>query len=243
MRFAYYIPQLAHNDATEEKLVELGLGDRFRDCFGRLSHLHIARTQIIARGPDDGAGAWIYAKDDNKDALPWKPDGSWESQLSDNVLFYLCWQKGPQHEPELLKRRKIVEGCDVEMLDGKAWHCPTIRKAFAVPNLQCVYERKNGDVFRNVVPSQAELWRKSGVWAAEYFGSGLDEAKLVDIATTCLSLNYRVGDEELRILGVLGYDGMRRALEVAIDLDFVRESAEGGQKKSDPSDGSIDEEN
>lgn len=244
MRFAYYIPQLAYNDATPERLAELGLSDRFRDCFGREIDLHLARTQVIARGPDNGAGAWLYAKDGNKDALKWEPGGSWESQLSDNGKFYLCWKKGEKAEPEDLKRRKIVEGQGVELLDGNVWHCPTIRTRLAIPNVPCSYERKSGDVVRQVIPSYREVWEASGKWAASYFGSGLSESEMFDIAATCVALNYRVGDEELRLLSLFDLDAMRQVLRVAIDFDAVREfliaqnPEEEEQKKSAPESGS-----
>lgn len=237
MRFAYYIPGVAHNEATETKLVELGLGERFRDCFHRVAHQFIACSQIHNNGPDGGSGAWIYPKGAEEQLpLTWKAANNWNAEPSDNGRFWVCWQKDAASDPEQLKRRKVVEGCDVELLDGKVWHCPTIRKALAIPNVPCSYQRKNGEIQRQVVPAYRSLWELSGAWAAEYYGSGLDEGQLVDIATTCLAVNYRVGDEELRLLGLLDYDGMKRILEVAIDLDFLK-AASLDQKKSIPSDG------
>lgn len=236
MRFAYYIPGIAYSEATDAKLVEIGLGDRFRDCFGRLSHQYIVRSQIHSRGPDGASGTWVWHSSDLP-PLSWKPDG-WESQLSDNGKFYLCWQKGATAEPEQLKRRKVVEGQDVELLDGKAWHCPTIRKNLGSPNVPCSYERKAGEITRQVVPSYRQVWEASGKWTAAYLGSGLDVGQLFEIAATCLALNYRVGDEELRMLSLFDYDAMKQVLHVAIDFDAVREflaaqtDEEETQKKS-----------
>jgi hypothetical protein len=235
MRFAYYIPRLAYNEATDEKLVELGLESRFRDSFGRLSHQHITKSQIHARGPDGSSGTWVYPSSDLPPLL-WKSDGSWESQPSDNGKFYLCWQKGAKTEPEQLKRRKIITGQNVELLDGKVWHCPTLRRCLGAPNLPCQYERKNDVVSRQVVPSYRAVWEASAKWAAEAFGSGLNEIDLVDIATTCLALNYRVGDEELRILSLFDLTSMTQILRVALDADAV-EDLLGGQKKSQETSG------
>lgn len=242
MKFAYYIPRLAYNEATDEKLVAIGLGDRFRDCFGRMSHAHITRSQIHSNGPDGSSGAWVYPTGDPP--VLWKP-GLWESQLSDNGEFHLCWQKGATTDPELLKRRKIVTGENLELLDGKVWHCPTIRRLMGVANVPCAYERRSGEVTREVVPAYRGIWNASGEWIRDYLtaGVGIDEPALFEIAATCIGLNYRVGDEELRLLSLFDYESMKRVLHVAIDFDAVREflvaqdAEEESQKKSVPESG------
>jgi hypothetical protein len=95
----------------------------------------------------------------------------------------------------------------------------------------CSFSRKNGQVSRTVQPAYRNLWIESGKWAAEAFGDGMSESKLVDIATACLAVNYRVGDEELRILGVLGDGNLARILQVAIDVDFLNEALEDQKKR------------
>lgn len=227
--FAYFVPGLTIDKADDKAVEAVGLRPRLADCFGKLSRDRMVR-QNLDKGPSGGQGTLIVPQRVDEAEIPLWSAAKWDSEPSDNGKFWITWMKDQKPGPAALRRRSIVEGVPVEMLDGNSWICPTIRKALCIPQLPCCYSRRNGQVSRAVVPEYRDLWEASGTWAASYFSGQMPDADLFGASAQCLAVNYRLGDEELSILGLFDGDGMVAALEAALDVQFFVD-AKTDQKK------------
>jgi hypothetical protein len=135
---------------------------------------------------------------------------------------------------EELRRETVLNGGDVQLLDGSSWHVPTLRAWRDGDNL-LEYDIRLPRVLQQcadtgrwlvtkVVPQYAQLWDASINIAEKLLGqlrdqdsAALDYSDLFDFAVALLAVNYRVDASILSHLGVLQPDLAAQIARHALD--------------------------
>ena len=241
--FLYYVPKR-----------EAGLGANELKALGLCHALDGAVTQqhLMMGGPDGGGGLLLadaehcdparvtYAADKQE----WlELPGFWLGRWTDEAIA-----------PNDLLRRKPLDGHFVELADGRKWLCPVarthalepagVRWYHALPfNVSMGPDRKWKP--GGVVPRYKRLWEINLAWwdaregAAATAGAVGDTIQfdfdgLYSTAADCLAANYRVGPDEISMLGLFDSGSARKILDALIDLPtIVKLQAELEKKTTD----------
>lgn len=166
-------------------------------------------------GPD-GKSGWLHSTD--PDCLRYLPDSQEWTRISDSV--YVGRDKNATIVPYGLIRKDVVPGEDILLADDNAWHVPRLRVFMGEHGFQTVFprrlKRKDGEWVLGEVLALHEEADKLGSELLEKMmtlhndGNDPDvqqvivrEDEAADYATRLLAMNYRVGPEELGMLGCL----------------------------------------
>lgn len=204
---------------------------------------HLARTVPTVRGcrgPDGGDGIVVAARLDGGGSAPgYYPDGQ------DWYQCGTCWigvTRDTLPGPDDLQQREILPGHNVELADEREWLMPYAIVSpgkLALPS-QFVKDKEIGNARK-----LKERYRDFGERAFAFWGrvgdatEGRIEAtheELIALATAGLSLNYRVGEHEVHMLGVLDTENIWELCFAAIDwpgYERMFSDAVEAQKKTD----------
>lgn len=219
----YYAPGRVSVD--REELAALWLGYAFErnpDC------------RQCQRGPDSGRGV-VFA---DSRFIPPSELGyhelkqRWAKTAKGDVWIGVCNDSPPT--PADLARDSQIAGHLVILADDQRWLCPVAR-AFdtngdsPVPYLalpQTVGVDEHGDWGTGgVVPKFRRLWETATKWFDSVRSAGLGEdstikfdfADIADAATLAIQTNYRVGKDEVSILGLFDNRCMTAVLQALVD--------------------------
>ncbi len=237
-RFLYYFPG---RPGMNPKLLErYGVLDRFqRTLGGELLPMSISSVPI---GPNENSrGGCIVAAGEH--AAEYAPERqTWAKACAGNItgaidnlagLFFVGLEQ-PWPAPEDLTREIIITGPTMHLSDGKAWRLPTIHRwdesaLEHVANLpKHIRPKLDGSgALEKVVRAE---FQAADLIARELFAGFVasrtlpaDEAFAK--AARVLALNYRVGPEELGLLGVLNEVNIFQILAEAIDVPAISRQA------------------
>lgn len=140
------------------------------------------------------------------------------------------WWKESPPTPESLRREGQLPGVAVRMADGREWLVP---RAYEVdegglhPTLPAAMRRlpSGGWVRGDALPAYRELWS-----VAERIAASFPASYRYDDIAIVLGGNYRIGPDEVGVLGLLDSAGECGAKVVSVFLDL--EGLEAIQKKT-----------
>lgn len=217
------MPGVAFGDCTIERLRESPVAVPLRDClessatFGQ----RLTIRPVHAHGPDGMSGTIVCA-------------GRRQSQLVGMYPQRQTWEQwgeiwiGRENEdpPETtdLQRPSMLPGYDRE-LGGMAWTIPVVRRGGMRPTLpQSMYRSPNGDFELRLREEWRESWDQSGrIWDQIIDPKPVPWSDAFGLCCAMLSLNYRVGPNEISILGTIDTDNWQTVYECVSDLPAVRE--------------------
>jgi hypothetical protein len=206
-RFLYYIPRIT--SATEGRLVEFGLRDRFVGMPGQ---------RIEPTGPDARGGLILSSGGEPANCPPWE-------QWTDFGKWWLAVEH-PAPGPDDLQRPLQIGGYKITLADDNEWKVPTILKwdtsgPFELhhfrSNLSLVHRFKDGKV-RYCVRKEYEPLAEIGDRVLKMFKEQKWDGFDSDDAWALLSANYLVGREEILTLGLCDNHHLALILQAAIDL-------------------------
>lgn len=213
-----------------EGLTSLGAGKREE---AGLLHAFPDGTSFGARqvvsGPA-GLGGVIAAPTDARGT--YSPDEQeWhEISAASGRRRWCGWWKDAPPTPETLRREGQLPGEVVRMADGRDWLIP---RAYEVdegqlhPTLPAAMRRlpSGGWVRGDALPAYRELWS-----VAERISESFPASYRYDDVAIVLSGNYRIGPDEVGVLGLLDSAGECAAKVISIFLDL--DGLEAIQKKT-----------
>lgn len=219
-RFLYYFPKLP--GMNPRLMADLGVLDRFTFHGGELREWSV--TQVDA-GPA-GSGCVVAVGAAPPEFVPGK------QQWIEGEKFWVGIETlAPR--PEDLVREVAISGYESTMADGSIWRIPMIHRWDAktmshVANLPKVMRRVMTDGKPAVQFVIRPEFEKADGIARRAF-KGFVESAVVSIdnlmanATELLAVNYRVGLEEVGLLGILDQACAMRILALAIDVPSILE--------------------
>lgn len=225
--FFYYLPGIEPPHVTRKLLESRGIGDALSDCLRSDADFSRIITNRILRFSDGSDGTLLFADpvDGSVERVGFYPkEQTWVYVASS---YWLGFNKEHPPTPEHLRRPTVQDGYEETLGDGKVWTCPIIRQAYIRPMLPQRYGLHNGEFTAEVLPEYAELWEKSADW----FAGTMTMGELFEACRLCLSLNYRVSDEEITALDLLNDDSMGLIINAALDLPWFRDAANDAEKK------------
>lgn len=148
------------------------------------------------------------------------------------ATLWLCPVGNPG--PEYLARPEQIGGHDLVLGDGRCWTAAILRSAEGIIRLpKRLKLGKGGQLVGDVVPRYVALWEQAQeVWNLMVGDAGVPYGKLWPFCCAVLGLNYRIGQPEISVLGLLDSDNLIRIAEAALDVPSMRVLSADAQKKS-----------
>lgn len=216
---------------TSDKLKAAGLGDIFRD---RMSNNDLAgngRNAIsyVMHGPDGVAGVLLQplaAEPQESDGvgLGYYPDRQqWvKVEVGGKVGYYIGYDPSNLPGPQDLERDKMISGYMEQLGGGQEWEAPVIRLKDSKTNLPDIWKLKSGRVVASVRNDWQWAWDLSGeIWEWFTAEDSVNEELAFVWCAKLLGINYRVGAEEVSILGLLGKDFFSPILRAAVNGPLI----------------------
>lgn len=231
-RFLYWIPGGKPNDTSPERVRALGIGHAHDDG-------DRVRSASVSRGPDGGPGVVvgfnIPAADE--DAVRYVPDRqAWVKVLGSDCMVGR-YTDGEAMRPVDLLKTNTLDGHMVTLADGKQWLVPVARRVAT----------EDGGVSGCVLPVSAGLDPESGTWRPdriarkyqELWGVAMEWLDVIDAqqeavdeaggaaflfhqimhgACVALGCNYRLGDTEADLLGLMDMEAAKAVMGALVDL-------------------------
>lgn len=216
--FLYYFAdahqRVMNAQAWRELAAEYELGYLVK-CIPALRECHA--------GPEGKPGVVVAARLDGSGPAPsYKADEQIWRKRSD--ALWIGMRRDAKPTPAELRQRDMLESHGVELADGNTWRMPVAVVApHGATRLEVVLGiDENGADAEIVKPSQqrfGDLAHKfwDAFMSAEDGKVSFAVDGLVELAVAGLSLNYRVGVDELRMLGALSSDNVWKLAYAAID--------------------------
>lgn len=235
MIFQYFIPKLPPAAVTPDLIREIGLGDVARDCLGpRVWERRTVRNEVHGKGPDGSNGTLFAMPPINGDApvigyypqrQDWRPvrakpkPGETEAP----ILYWLGFDREDRPRPETVRRARLVEGYDLELVDSQTWTCPTIRRIGGRPGVPTVWGVSQCGGFSETVDDEyRDLWELAGEMMEAITGRrDWNKPETFAAAVRCLGLNYRVGPHEVSAIGLITSENYPQIFKAAIDGDAL----------------------
>lgn len=233
--FQYFIPDINVQHVDPAFLAGRGLQMPLRDLLERWDPPHNVVCTAIRRGPENREGVWIY---------PLPPSGAMPAQLGYDAGsqhwvecggHWLGYEKAAKPSPEELQRGQVVGGYEHKLADGRVWICPVLRRKINEANLPVQFRVEGGEWIQTVKDEYRELWGKSYGWWQQFMGLD-DKPSDVEVLDACcelLSLNYRVGRQEISELGLLDSETAPLVFRAAVDGPWWQEWQNDPQKKTE----------
>lgn len=213
-RFLYYIPGAPGTNA--ESLKAIGLASRFVYPGGAV--------RFSVAGWDAGphnSGCCVHA---GKDIVTYDPDAQlWQ----DCGAFWIGVDRQLRPGPRDLEREVGYSGYAIALLDGAEWRVPLVRRwnvakmemECALPKVMRPYRENGRFGIRAGVSAQHEEIDRLGeqIFSAFCAQAQWQSETLFAAAAMLLAENYRVGVEEVGLLGLLDEALARRVIGLAID--------------------------
>jgi hypothetical protein len=210
--------------------------------------------QHIASGGLDGRGGVVLADAGHCEPASVRYAAS-EQEWVEVPTGWLGRYSGQAIGPDDLMRTKPLDGHLVELADGRKWLCP-LAKLHVIEGDQVRWHhafprgvRRGRDKkwqSGEVVPRYRRLWQLALAWWDVRLASAPENAEigqtiqfdfdgLHDAAVECLAANYRLGPDEVCLLGLFDSDSARKILDALIDLpNLVALNAELQKKTESP---------
>jgi len=237
-RFLYFLPGLS--GCSEKMLQSLGLYDRFVGAGGRLG-AWVMRE--IERGPENRDGCMVAAgqrpPEFNAAVQTWmrvdvpgkKPD----------VYFIGIENNAAPPGPDDLNTPFQIDGYGTRLGDGRVWYVPRVlrwdtEKCEHQSALPQALIRRIVDgrprVLREIQPAYKlldEIGRRT--WESYLSGVAVPYEQVFHDVTALLSANYRIGVDEISLLGLLDDESLQEVLSLAIDMPAIRAQGEDLQAR------------
>lgn len=192
--------------------------------------------EIVADGPGGQSGKLLFGPEwaDFAQLAGFDSDSQvW--QQSESGDYWLGYRKDLRPTPRTLKRSKQLPGQMVRLEDGNDWLIPVARGVNEALQGTCRlpqrFERRDGQwVPGDVVDKFTRLWQITQEWwnvlsPMIFGGSGDFVIQLDDEASWCveiLATNYRVGVDEVSMLGLLSDEAATGILTALVDFDAIK---------------------
>jgi hypothetical protein len=241
--FLYFVPDRKSGLSAKE-LCEVGLG------YALDGSVH--QQQLDTNGPG-GSGGVVMASAEHcapsrvryvPAEQEWiKADGYWIGQWKDEKI-------GPAD----LLRRELLDGHFVELADGQKWLCPIARShGLEGDSIRWYHNRLPRSVAigsdrkwhrGEVIPRYRRLWQLNLSWWDVRVASVPADSAVGDMITfdfdglhesaaECLAVNYRLGPDEISLLGLFDSESARKILDALIDMPTLVRLDEELQKKTE----------
>ncbi len=223
-RFLYYLPLPG---ANPKMLADRGLLGRFTGPRGLLEHCVVGtdtgpagRGCIVALGTQPAEYEPLTSLTGRQRWLE-GPDGQYWVGVDTDAI----------PSPDELIRQIVVEGPTFELADGQLWRIPRLRLWDAERlAMTSTLPKTLGVVAGRVVSQVAPGWQAAEAlaertWGRFAAGAPVPIAEVFSDVCELLALNYRIGQEEAAILGILTEEVAVAVLELAIDLPSLRRQA------------------
>ena len=219
--FIYYLPGVPFQDVTLDMLRESNLHGALRDCLesGATFGARVASRAVHANGPDGMSGTIVGTKEAG-DGIGYYPARQTWQQINKKWIGY---EDLPT--PSDLARPKQLAGYERE-LNGQAWNIPTVRRGGLKPMLpRKMGLAPDGSFSMEVRDSWRWAWDLSGeMWdCLVHPDKSITFERAFSIASEALAINYRVGPEEMTILGSLDTDNWEEVFRCVCDVPFIAE--------------------
>lgn len=221
--------------AKRQILQTAGVADVFVDV--KLDSLPF--MPIDTKGPGDKSGT-IICYQDSQGNVPsrcgfFAGQQTWHP-VDDGSLLWIGTQNDQPPTPQDMERSKVFRGYEMELGDGNTWQIPIIRRPTdlqtALPQSQYI---ENGKLVRSLKAAYLRYWQHSEEVADGFLaGKEFSVIRAHELAVEALSLNYRFGHNEQKILGIVDSENYIALLSYTIDLPHVRAVTEfEAQKKTE----------
>lgn len=224
-RFLYYFPGTPGMNPA--MLAARGCLDRFTYSLGGAGGTIVHTTSWCDAGPV-GAGAMVAAGDE---PITYNPE---RQRWIEGLTFWVGCDKDFPPGPDDLAREIGIIGIEAALGDGQAWRVPLVRKwddqnCSHAPNLPSrivpVIVDGKREYRRTVNPEYQAIDKLAEVTFDAFVapeGTSISPEKLFEDAAAFLSVNYRIGVEEIGLLGLLEIETAIEVLKVAIDEPVFR---------------------
>jgi hypothetical protein len=150
---------------------------------------------------------------------------------------WIGWDRKAKPLPEDLQREGMsLDGKPVLLADGHNWTVPIVRLINGDTRLPCVLGLDaKGRVTKRVRPEYQVLFALAGnIFDAEAslaveHGHGIED--LYVLGTLALQVNYRIGSDEVSILGLLDTENVKKIADVLLDGENLRKLLEEWRSK------------
>lgn len=229
--FLYYVS--GDTAPTKESLCELGFP--FADeaglpgcaCVGpdgQRGHVFALQEPPGFQGERPRVGYYV-------DRQAWK--------LAYNRSLWVGWETAKPPKPVDLQRKDIVTGHRVRMLDGNDWLVPVARQLTGTPAVGRVFGLDGaGNNGRTVHAKHAALWDLAKrIWDTMFTEADdhIGDDDCLTAVSLALSINYRLGEQELRALELVSDEELAQCVRAIVDYPtleaFLREQ-DAAQKKT-----------
>jgi hypothetical protein len=238
----YYLPT-ARPGVTVEELHALGLAYAFDAEQGC--------ARVGAAGPDGERGLIVgYG---NAAAIGYYPSAqTWRRMTGLRArggpapVPWVGFYREDRPQPEHLERRERLPGHPVRLLDALEWHVPVARAVADTDSLAFIQNLPAASTIDDqglwqpgaVLPAFAGLWELAERWWDAVIGAQLEPEEgegtetrravlqfeeLHDGAVRALAANYRLGRDEVALLGLLDARTAAAVLNALVDLPTLLE--------------------
>jgi hypothetical protein len=208
-QFCYYIP--GRKRVSPDELKGLGLAYAFDSA-------PACREVTSGPGTDGkhGPAGVVFSADASPGYYP--ESQAWLPVPGTTAWAGLCLNDMPK--PSDLAREASLTSYTAPLGDGHTWSCPVVtnkEKSVLLPMTYSVNEA--GEIIKvHNRKYDALLCAAYQVWDLCDHNAIIDEEKEVEIASTALSANYRVGIAELALMQVLDVISIKRIFMSLIDI-------------------------
>lgn len=238
--FLYFVPDRSAGLSNAD-IQTIGLGHAFEGG---------VRQQSVSAGPSGGPGVILADETSVEPARVRYSSG--EQTWREAPFGWVGRWNADAIGPRDLLRKASIAGHFVELSDGNQWLCPAtrawgmedseIRWCHTLPRSMVLgADRKwtQGDV----VPRYRKLWDLGVSWWQSRVASSEAEHQVGETihvaiddpfaaAVECLAANYRVGPEEVALLGLFESNSDHRILDALVDLSSLVRLDEELKKKA-----------
>jgi hypothetical protein len=240
MSILYFVPGPSLSALSADQVVALGLGYAFEGS--------VPAPMGIPKGPDGGEGTLI--RFDPPEGVPEVPaafepgNQTWEARPDGKVWIGFWNDRRPR--PETVLRREPLGGKAVKLEDGNEWIVPVGRPNSAITSVPLVLKRKGDGVearpskrFESLCADAKTLFDfcyKEAISSSEAKdGQQIAYRTAYDIACRALAVNYRIGPDEVDVLGLLSTTSVILVGRAIADWDGFLELC--AEKKPEPAGG------
>jgi hypothetical protein len=225
-RFLYFLPGVP--GCNPAMLRDRGLLGRFRKFGGGMLEHSISEC---LKGPGGGSGCIVTAGPGGAEYLPER-----QRWLEGEKFWVGIEDASFPPRPQDLEREAGIDGYELELLDNNVWRVPLVhawdeKRAQHRPNLPQVMAPviESGNT-RMQIRVQAEFEAVHEL-AGRIFQAFAGQATvsletLFSDAAAILGVNYRIGPEEIGLLGLLNESLAARVLALSIDLPRIEAQAQ-----------------
>jgi hypothetical protein len=190
----------------------------------------LAHCEVCGKGPSGDPGIVfsplpIVSREPPRRMGYYHADQNW-TRIND--LLYIGVDPAFPPTPEDLLRKSFFPGYKITLGDGQTWEVPIIRDfSTRSPRLpQDMFLDEYGSFTMQLRDEYAELWKKTERVArlffdpksSEFCSIQLDQA--LAISLDALSLNYRIGQPEQRVLRLVTSENWQDVLGATVDWPF-----------------------